>query len=347
MGKVTQVQNGDSGLKARTSWNEALQSVAVSEIDDGTAGELITWDAAGNTTTVSAGTSDYILTSNGTGAEPTFQDPANNTLLIALIESMAVGDYYAKVANDEISGRSIMKGFGERKSWGTTATGEDVWRGNELTPAPTSTIQIPTPAPAGEQMTVVSESTADNGATATGVLTLRIKYLDAAGDQQTEDITLNGTTPVNTVATDIRFVNDMYSLTVGSGGVAAGHIKIYKTGTAGLVYNMIALGGNKSMVPHRMVPADHTLILKSWYCSEGNTKRISFRIRSTDMDGVLIPDVFCFKGPEYLNKSASPEMALYDKIPALSIVKVSGWATLANAEGSCYWWGELINNTIT
>ncbi|GAG86698.1 unnamed protein product, partial [marine sediment metagenome] len=79
-------------------------------------------------------------------------------------------------------------------------------------------------------MTFISENNADNGATATGVLTLRMEYLDAAGDEQTEDITMNGTTGVNTTATDIRFINDLYSLTVGSNGVAEGNIRVYKTG---------------------------------------------------------------------------------------------------------------------
>jgi len=143
--------------------------------------------------------------------------------------------YYfrTEVGKRTLAGWKPICGMGERESIGTTATGEDVWRGNELTPAPTSTVTVPTPAEAGEQMTIVSEGDADNGATATGALTIRVCYLDAAGAEQEEDVTLDGTTPVNTVATDIRFVNDFHTVTVGSNGVAEGHIKIYKTGTAG------------------------------------------------------------------------------------------------------------------
>ena len=107
------------------------------------------------------------------------------------------------------TGLSIMKGLGERETMGTTASGEDIWRGNELNPAPTSHLVIPTPAAAGEQMTVVGESVNDSSA-GTGVRSLRLCYLNAAGEEQTEDVTMNGTTGVNTVATDIRFVNDMY-----------------------------------------------------------------------------------------------------------------------------------------
>lgn len=55
---------------------DQLDGVAVSDLDDGTDGELITWDAAGAATTVGVGTADQILTSNGAGAAPTFQDAA-------------------------------------------------------------------------------------------------------------------------------------------------------------------------------------------------------------------------------------------------------------------------------
>jgi len=45
----------------------------VSGLANGTDGELITWDATGVATTVPVGTSGQVLTSNGAGAEPTFQ----------------------------------------------------------------------------------------------------------------------------------------------------------------------------------------------------------------------------------------------------------------------------------
>ena len=47
--------------------------VPVSALRAGTDGELITWDASGVAATVPVGTSTHVLTSNGTGAAPTFQ----------------------------------------------------------------------------------------------------------------------------------------------------------------------------------------------------------------------------------------------------------------------------------
>ncbi len=256
-------------------------------------------------------------------------------------------DYYSAVADGLIAGRSMMHAMGERINVGTTAAGEDIWRGNDLssTPAsPASTTSIPDPDPAGEQMTFISENDADNGATATGVLSIRIFYLDADGVEQTEDLTMDGVAEVDTIATDIRYINDVCALTVGSNGVAVGNIRWYKKGSNTLVYGMIAAGGNKSLVPHRMVPAGKSLILKGWHTEEGKGQRINVRIRSTDVNGILTPGVYCFKDTAFVDNSATGELKLNEKIPALSIVKVTGWAVVVAGDIGCSWWGELIDD---
>ena len=51
-----------------------LSGIAVGDLANGTDGELITWSAAAVATTVGAGTVDQVLTSNGAGNAPTFQD---------------------------------------------------------------------------------------------------------------------------------------------------------------------------------------------------------------------------------------------------------------------------------
>lgn len=251
-------------------------------------------------------------------------------------------DFLIDVASGKIPNHSIMRGLGERESMQVTATGEDIWRGNELTPAPTSHTQLPVPPAVGEQMTVVSESVEDKDTTGTGVWTVKIHYIDAAGAEQTEDITMNGTTPVDTVATDIRFVNDMYSTYVDGTGVAAGHIKIYAKSDSGLVYSMIAAGGNKALLTNKMVPVGKKCVLYSWDCQEGQNDKTAYRIRSTDMNGTLITGVFCFKDVCYIAKAASGALPLYVDVPALSIIKISAWPDTVNAEGSASWIGVLM-----
>jgi len=56
----------------------APKAVEISMLDDGTDGELITWNSSGEADTVPAGTADQVLTSNGPGASPTFQNPASS-----------------------------------------------------------------------------------------------------------------------------------------------------------------------------------------------------------------------------------------------------------------------------
>jgi hypothetical protein len=56
-----------------------LDDLPVSNLANGTDGELITWDASGAPTTVAVGTSGHVLTSNGAGAAPTFQAAAGGS----------------------------------------------------------------------------------------------------------------------------------------------------------------------------------------------------------------------------------------------------------------------------
>ena len=50
-----------------------VHPITVSDLEIGTDGELITWDASGDPTVVAVGTADEVLTSNGTGAAPSFK----------------------------------------------------------------------------------------------------------------------------------------------------------------------------------------------------------------------------------------------------------------------------------
>ncbi len=260
--------------------------------------------------------------------------------LARLVDNMS--DYELEVGKGSIPGTAIMSAMGEWEGGSVDADGEDCCRWNDVSgPA-----RLPTPASGGEQMTVTSTHAGDDDG-GTGANTIRIEYLDDTGAEQIETITMNGTADVDTTATNIRFINDMYTLTTGSSGVAEGNITIIKKGgTIGAdLYNLIAVGGNKSLVPHRMVPLGKTLYLKSWHTEISSNDRCAMKIRSTDMFGVLIEGVFCFKDVAYLSKVASGPLALHSTpVPALSIVKISHWDDQAGSEGSCGWWGYLVND---
>ena len=72
------------------SLSAGLSSVAIGDIDSGTDGELITWNASGIAATVAAGLDNQVLTSNGAGSAPTFQAHSSSSDPIA-ISDLATG----------------------------------------------------------------------------------------------------------------------------------------------------------------------------------------------------------------------------------------------------------------
>jgi len=76
----------------------ADKAIGIAKLADGTDGELITWNASGVIAAVAAGSADEVLTSNGSGAAPSFQaagggGPTEATQ--ANIEDGITGTYYA------------------------------------------------------------------------------------------------------------------------------------------------------------------------------------------------------------------------------------------------------------
>ena len=62
----------------------------VTGLANGTDGELITWSAAGVATTVAAGDATQVLTSNGAGAAPTFQDASGGVSQLSDLSDVGV-----------------------------------------------------------------------------------------------------------------------------------------------------------------------------------------------------------------------------------------------------------------
>jgi hypothetical protein len=223
-----------------------------------------------------------------------------------------------------ISGHDRFRGFGRRGVLATTVTGDDLWEGTATTiPIPDQTT--------GEQCTIVSTSANDTAA-GSNVRTVDVHYLDAAGNEQVENVTLNGTTPVNTVATNIRFIQYIHSkTTAGHGIAAAGTISIYRTGDAARVYSTISVGANVSLNSQRMVPAGKTFYLCGVKCSSTSSKPVSVRFRATcEQDGTLTPGIFIFNEiSELQDSTASLETFVPRKIPALAIMKATAYSAQA------------------
>ncbi len=107
---------------------------------------------------------------------------------------------------------------------------------------------------AAAQLEVVSSDVNDDGSPAgTGTRTLRIVYYDDnCLGPFTTDVVLNGTAAVATTATNIRFVEGMYALTVGSNGTNVGTITLRGLG-GGAVVGTIAVSDGRTYWGHHYV----------------------------------------------------------------------------------------------
>jgi hypothetical protein len=119
----------------------------------------------------------------------------------------------------------------------------------------------------------ISSSNAADTAAGTGARTVRIEYFDATGAGPfTEIVTLNGTTPVNTVATNICFIEHIYVITAGSSGSNTGIITLFVgTGGAGGAIGTIAALNNQTFWAHHYVATGKTCNITGISCGHNGT----------------------------------------------------------------------------
>lgn len=163
--------------------------------------------------------------------------------------SYTPNESFSDVSRGKITGSEPFGAYGRR-----TTTGAE---SNILWPDGVYAL----PAAAGVQMSIVSTS-ANDAAAGTGVRTIDIHYLDADLATQTETVTMNGTTDVLTVATNIRFIQCMHMVTYGSGKVAAGTITAH---VGAQNYAEITVGKVRCSSSVRMVPAGKRLLVDVVY----------------------------------------------------------------------------------
>jgi len=245
-------------------------------------------------------------------------------------------DYRTAIGIGAIAGHSLFRGLGYRTALSTAVTGDDIWQGTATTcPIPDQST--------GEQMTVKSTHANDTSAGA-NVRKIHVHYIDVNGNEQTEEITMNGTTEVDTTATNIRFIQYIHTTEIGTfGGVAAGDITIHKKGFAATVYTMIKAGGNMSLNTSRMVPINKSFYMDNITISGTSSKPLSARIRATrSEEGILTPGIFLFN--EIFSSQDSGihiNISIPRIFPALTIIKASVYSLQAGGEATVSYSGWL------
>jgi hypothetical protein len=156
------------------------------------------------------------------------------------------------VSRGVVTGSYPFGAFGKRTASGSVSL-QILW--------PDGTFTLPPSA--GIQMSFVSSSTDDTSA-GVGARTVKMVYLDANLNEQSETITMGGTTPVLSVATNIRFIQNLFLLTFGSSKSAVGTITVSNGGT---VYGQVSPGELRCTSSARMVPNGKRLFVNSLYAS--------------------------------------------------------------------------------
>lgn len=129
----------------------------------------------------------------------------------------------------------------------------------------------------GAQRSIKSAS-ANDAAAGTGARTVKITYYTlnattgAIAGPFTEVLTLNGTTAVPTVATNIALIERIEVVTAGSGGVAAGNISLYSAADGtGTVIAILASGGVRTYLGHHYVPSNGQCVVHDLTATGGDS----------------------------------------------------------------------------
>ena len=146
---------------------------------------------------------------------------------------------------------------------------------------------------------VASKSAADTSVE-TGARTVLLSGLDENGDEQTETVTLNGTTAVTTVNL-WKIVTEVKVTSAGSGGVNAGILwvgtGVFTTGTPAVALLATDAGVNISAFACIAVPNNKRLTIDQVAIFEGDTsKTINFQFYQYDPDTGLWYEVFDILG---------------------------------------------------
>ena len=168
-----------------------------------------------------------------------------------------ITDFFFDVSRGLFDGIASNVKFGFNDDIDTVA-GEDVWNGGGLYtgfPSETETIEC------------FSSNTNDTSA-GTGARTIRLTGLDSSFADQTEDLTLNGTSAVTTSNTWSRMAR-IQVLTAGSGGENAGTITCRHSSTTANVFAVMPTGNNQTTIAAFTIPTGKTGYIKRVRVSMG------------------------------------------------------------------------------
>ena len=184
-------------------------------------------------------------------------------------------------------------------------------------------------------ISVVSTSASDASAGA-GARTVSVQGLDGDGLDQSETVTLDGTTPVTTAASFLR-VNRMRVLTAGSDGNNAGQIAACANGTA---IAAISASNNQTLMAIYTIPASKVGLMNAWYGSVNKSSAVAAGTAAADLRVFARPNGEVFQLKEHVGMNEDGQSLFqYQFVPpvkydALTDLYVSACVDAANTDVS-------------
>lgn len=265
--------------------------------------------------------------------------------MISNISQNRTKDFAIEAARGLISGVSIVNKFGYAPD-GIQTTATDIWSRANATP----TQQIWLAPTAARIHAIVSTSVNDDGnPVGTGARTLRIyglKTWDLA--ETSEDITLDGTTPVNTVNSYV-IIHRMKVLTCG-GNLNLGTITA-TAATDSTVTAQIEIGNGQTEMAIYGVPSTQSFYMTRWGVgidkSSAAVVTAKFQIRANETPNI---QTTCYlrKNDMSVQSNGSSSKDKYFNSPMKfagpCIIKIQAIGSAADIEGQSGFDGYLINN---
>lgn len=191
------------------------------------------------------------------------------------------------------------------------------------------------------QRSVVSTSANDSNPSGSGAKAVRIVYLDSNYVLKTEDVLLSGTNAVNTVATDIRFIEKFHVI---KGAAAAGAIKLMTTtGGGGSEFCGIGVGTYDAFLCHHYCEAGKSGFVVSWDAVVDDETKFKLMGRANYGGNVVdehwdLVNLMGITPPGYLSFDRSLSAVPYSEGAYIRITVVPNQATTTVIRGHLYLW---------
>jgi hypothetical protein len=252
-------------------------------------------------------------------------------------------DFGLEAARGRVPGVATLNKFGRAQS-GVQTTSTDIW--SRADAAATQQIWV---APTTARVHAIVSTSASDAAAGVGARTVRIQGLTAWNTAEaTETVTLNGTTPVNTVNSYV-IIHRMKVLTCGATDINVGTISA-TAATDGTITAIISPSQGQTQMAIYGVPSTQSLYMTRFYAYMNDpnaSTRVDAQLRVNDNPDVQLTNFINKFDLQLFNSGSSTDDISFNipiKFSGPCIIKVQAIANIADVDMSAGFDGYLVTN---